>query len=254
MSFNDYWQEEQRRLAVRTALEAVKAKSEGALEQLQGALRQATLFVPLAQLPEGYESGDTVKENNLQVHVTLARDADGRQHLLVFTSEAELRKTLPQTDHYLGLAFASIADLATRAPVADVTIDQRGPTPITLPPPLLQAWAKGMNPTVKAQGPLQFTGLPRPVTMAQLRQLEGLVQTLTEGRGGALFGMAHLSKATLPTVGVVTDGIPPQETMREFANAVVGVLGPSQVMTLEPRLYAALQQQAGIVLFKFDAE
>jgi hypothetical protein len=262
VSFNDYWQAEQKRRRLREVMVAVRDRVEGSSEQLQSALRAAIVLVPVREMPPNHDIGDTVRGANVPLQVMLARDEQERQHLVVFTSEKELATTYPGSPPFIGLPFEVLAHLATQAPIVDVVIDKDGGAALTFPPTLLKAWARpapqnaekgegGKSPQLVA-GQAQLTAPPRPLTwqeLAALREVlmaqEGLVQAY-------LFGVLHGNPPPLLTVGLGFTTPPTPDRMQALARDVGKVLGASGVLALDSRLPVLLARQPGAI--RFDLE
>lgn len=262
MSFNEYWQAEQNRTALREAMVEVRNRSEGAIQKLQAALRKVILLVPVREVPPHHEIGDTVRGANVPLQVMLTRDEHGGQHLTVFTSEQELVATYPAAPPFIGLSFDVLAHLATQAPIVDVVIDRNGGSPVTLPPSLLTSWARpapvvaGTPPpaTPLVAGQAQLTPPPRMVTWQELQALEQVLREQVGLVQAYLFGVMHGAPPPLLTVGLGFTTQPTPETMQLVARAIGKVLGASGVLALDSRLPLMLARQAGAIRFDLDSE
>lgn len=262
MSFNEYWQAEQNRNAVRKAMAAVRNREEGAIQRLQNALRAVILLVPVREVPPNHEIGDTVRGTNVPLQVMLTRDDQGGQHLVVFTSEQELTATYPGSPPFIGLSFEVLANLAAQAPIADVVIDRNGPHPVTIPPSLLTTWSRPASttpgavsttqPAPQVAGQAKLTAPPRMMKWEELQALEALLRRQEGLVQAYLFGVLHGAPPPLLTVGLGFPTPPPPETMQAIAREIARVLGPSGVVSLDSRLPLLLARQAGAI--RFDLE
>lgn len=261
MSFNDYWQAEQNRKLLREAMVAVRNREEGAIQKLQGTLRNVILLVPVREVPPNHEIGDTVRGANVPLQVMLTRDEQGGQHLVVFTGEQELLATYPAAPPFIGLSFDVLAHLATQAPIADVIIDRNGASPVTVPPSLLSSWARpapvlsGVStptPTPLVAGQAQLTPPPRMVTWQELRALEQVLREQEDLVQAYLFGVMHGAPPPLLTVGLGFTSQPTPERIQTVARAIGKVLGASGVLALDSRLPMVLARQAGTIRFDFE--
>jgi hypothetical protein len=260
VSFNEYWQAEQNRTLLREAMVAVRNREEGAIQKLQGTLRNVILLVPVREVPPNHEVGDTVRGANVPLQVMLTRDEKGAQHLAVFTSEQDLVATYPAAPPFIGLSFDVLAHLATQAPIADVVIDRNGASPVTVPPSLLSSWARpapvvagtpATPPTPLVAGQAQLTPPPRMVTWQELQALEQLLREQEDLVQAYLFGVMHGAPPPLLTVGLGFTTQPAPERMQLVARAIGKVLGASGVLVLDSRLPLLLARQAGTIRFDF---
>lgn len=238
---------------------AVKARAEGAVAALQAALKNAILFVPLRDLPTEHEVGDTVHGANVPLHVMLARDENGSQHLAVFTSETELTATFPGQPPYLGIPFSVLAQLAAQAPILDVVIDRNGATPVTTPPGLLTSWAQPAGSAAPSPAPAptttpppaQIGAVPRVMTFQQLQVLEGLLRQQEGLVQAYLFGVLQGTPPPLLTVGLGFIHPPTPERMQSMVKAISQIVGASGVLVLDHRLPLLLARQMGVIRFDF---
>jgi hypothetical protein len=262
VSFNDYWQAEQRRRALREAMVSVRNRDEGAVHRLQSTLRAAVLLVPVREVPANHDVGDTVRGANVPLQVMLSRDEQGGQHLVVFTSEQELGATFPAAPPFIGLSFNVLAHLAAQAPVTDVIIDRNGPNPVTIPPSLLIEWARPTAATSAAapEGAktptgqqAQLTPPPRLVTWRELQTLEQILQSQEGLVQAYVFGVMHGKPPPLLTVGLGFTTQPAPDVLQSLAREVGRVLGPSGVLALDSRLPLLLSRQPGTIRFDLEA-
>jgi hypothetical protein len=259
VSFNEYWQAEQKRKAVRDAMVALRNREEGAIQRLQDALRSVILLVPVREVPPNHDIGDTVRGANVPLQVMLTRDDQGNQHLVVFTNEQELTATYPASPPFIGLSFDVLANLAAQAPVADVVIDRNGPSPVTIPPSLLNTWARPApvtqgtsspaQPAPLVAGQAQLTPPPRMLKWEELQALAGVLRHQEGLVQAYLFGVLHGTPPPLLTVGLGFTVQPSPEAMQRIAREIAKVLGPSGVLALDSRLPLLLARQAGAIRF-----
>ncbi|MDQ4076478.1 MAG: SseB family protein [Chloroflexota bacterium] len=259
MSFNEYWQAEQKRRAVAEAIAALEPGDKAAHARFYQALKRASLLLPVEALPEGLQNGDLLTGENVPIQVKMVKTKDGKVYLPLFTSRSTLRHSHSEVQPYLQLAFSSVVQMALQAKAAGVVVDRSGPASAIVQLPVLLALSKGQ----KTGQPTQASGTDTkqkatqirvgpPPRVIEYREVLALGDWLEQQSGLAqayLFGLIRGSSQAILTVGLSFSESPEQEEMKEMARELREVLGPSGIILIDGQLATMLARQAGAIRF-----
>lgn len=264
MSFNDYWQAQQRRRAVAEAVAALKEGGPDAQTRLYESLRHAVLLLPVAELPEGHAMGDVLMGQNVQVKVAMPKGPNDRLFMPGFTSEETLRLSHPEEDSpYVLLPFQALAKMTLTAGAGGVILDRGGPHSAVVPPAMLQALADGQPPpqpppaTAPAQQAPQSLHLSPPsriVTYAELERLNGWLRQQPGLAQAYLFGLMYGTNKPMLTIGMGFLHAPGKEAMEQLARQAGELMGQVGVILLDGQLARLLARQAGAIRFDFNPQ
>lgn len=265
MSFNEYWQAEQQRRAVAEAIAALRPGEPQNESRFYEALRQATLLLPVTELPEGMQSGELLVGQK-QVRVTMVQGPNQQLYLPLFTSEENLHRAHPPDAPHILLPFPPIVEMVQNAQVAGIVIDHAGPASAAVPLATLAAVVRGeappapeAAPTTTSQVPanqLRVGPMPRVVSQHEVNALARWLQQQAGVTQAYLFGLNQMGPQSQPvlTVGMGFSQFPPQTHIEQLAQQVGGLLGPSGIVVLDGRLLALLAQQVGVIRFDLVGE
>lgn len=263
MSFNDYWQAQQRRRAVAAAIVNLREGGPAAQTQLYEALRQAILLLPVAELPEGHTIGDVVVGQNVQIRVSMTKGLEDKLYLPCFTSEAHLHRSHPDNaTPYVLLPFPAIAQMALTVGAVAVLLDQGGPHSAIVARPMLERLASGQvqleSPPAQAGQPqrptLRLSPPPRVIAYGELTRLHEWLQQQPGLAQAYLFGLLHGTAKPMLTVGMGFPQSPGQDVVEQLAREASALLGPVGVILLDGPLATLLARQAGAIRFDFTVE
>ena len=261
MSFNDYWLAQQQQRKVAAAIAALKSGGKAAQAELLKTLRDASLLVPVADLPEGYHTGDIIKAKNVRLNITLIRGKDQKAYLALFTGEESLRRSFAEPHPYVVLNFKGLVKLALNIKVVGIVIDRNGPASAILPATILPSFLTPQKSPVSNQAPqqskvpqqskaqLQAGPIPRLITQAEIASLHSYLLAQENIAQAYLFGLKQRKKSIL-TVGLVHRGVAPkQEEIQSMARELNPIIGGSGVLVLNERLKTMLERLVGVVRF-----
>jgi hypothetical protein len=265
VSFNDYWQAQQRRRAVAAAIAKLKDGGPAAQAQLYETLRLAVLLLPVAELPEGHATGDVVVGQNVQIKVALAKGPDEKLYLPCFTSEENLHRGHSDEEVlYVLLPFQAIAQMALTANAVGVLLDRAGPHSAIMPRPMLESLAAGQaqfqpspsqaQPGQPQRPTLHLSAPPRLVTHAEIMRLHEWLAQQPNLAQAYLFGLLYGTGKPVLTIGMGFLQPPGRDTMEQLAKEAGHLLGPVGVIGLDGKMAAALARQAGAIRFDFTVE
>lgn len=259
MSFNDYWQAQEKQRQVATAIAALKSGGKAAQTELLKTLRDASLLVPVAELPEGYYSGDIIKANNVHLKITMIRGKDQKAYLSLFTSEESLRRSFPNPHPYVVLDFKNLVKLALNVKVVGIVIDRNGPASAILPAPIFPSFLTPKASNASNQAPeqrktqLQAGPIPRLMTQAEIATLYDYLLKQENITQAYLFGLKQKKKSIL-TVGLVHRGVAPtQKEIQSIARELSTMIGTSGVLVLNKGLKTMVERLVGVVRFDLMA-
>lgn len=127
MSFNAYWQAAQQRRAVAEAIQQIQPGDTQAHQRMYQALQQAALLLPIVQVPEGLESGDYLKGENVSVQVKMVKGPQDKIYLPLFTSSAAMQQAHGEQQPHLLLTFHTLVQMVLRAQAGGIILDRQGP-------------------------------------------------------------------------------------------------------------------------------
>lgn len=264
MSFNDYWQAQEKQRKVAAAIAALKSGGKAAQTELLKTLPDAPLLVPLADLPEGYHTGDIIKANNVRLQITMIRGKDQKAYLALFTSEENLRRSFAEPHPYVVLNFKNLVKLALNVKVVGVVIDRNGPASAILParilPSFLTPKARGARESnasnqapQQSKAQLQAGPIPRLMTQAEIATLHDYLLKQENITQAYLFGLKQKKKSVL-TVGLVHRGVAPkQEEIQSMARGLSAIIGTNGVLVLNEGLKTMVERLVGVVRFDLVA-